>query len=317
LNKIMQIMPVKKHMKSSLKSGYVTDSIQAYIMISLPIIGFFVFTLYPIMWAIKWAWFTYDMIPSHTRFVGWQNFVTAFTHDKDYWASWGNTFLFAIFKMPIELTLAFIVSVLLNGKIRGKGFLRSIFFMPNIISLAIIGLIFSNMFGYFGVANGLLLKWHIIDVGIDWFSTKWTAMAVIVFASIWNTFGINILYFLAALQNVPQEIYECAKLDGANKFTVMFKITLPMIAPVLQTILMLSIMGTLSTCDIILVMTNGAPSGQTNVVMTYLINNFVPGFTNSGANIGYGCALSIITALIIGGITFIYMKISKKLSSIY
>jgi raffinose/stachyose/melibiose transport system permease protein len=302
---------------SGIKSEYVKDAIQAYIMILLPIIGFFVFTLYPMLWSVKWAWFTYDMVPSHTKFVGWQNFITIFTHDLNYWKAWGNTFLFAVLKMPIEISLAFFLAVLLNGKLKGKGFFRSMFFMPNIISLAIIGLIFSNIFGYFGVANGLLQKWHIINEGVDWFSQKSTAMAIVVFASIWNTFGVNILYFLAALQNIPNELYESASLDGASKPTVMFKITLPMIAPVLQTILMLSIMGTLSTCDIILVMTNGGPGGQTNVVATYIINNFVPGFAASGANIGYGCAISIITSFVMGGITLIYMMFSKKLSTIY
>lgn len=298
-------------------SHFHKNELQCYMIMAIPIVGFLVFTLYPMSWAIKWAWYSYDMTPSHTRFVGWENFITIFKTDASYWKSWLNTLLFAVMKIPVELPLAFFSALALNRKIRGKGFFRSMFFMPNVISIAIVGLIFSNMFAYFGIVNGFLQDMGFIKEGIEWFGNKWTAMAVLVLASIWNTFGVNMLYFLAALQNIPKDMYEAAELDGAGKWKQTIKITLPMMAPVAQIILMLSIMGTLSTSDIILVMTKGGPAGSTNLVMTYIINNFAPGFSASGVNLGYGCALSIVTAVIVGVITYIYMKLSSKMSSSY
>ena len=129
--------------------------------------------------------------------------------------------------------------------------------------------------------------------------------------------GINVLYFISALANVPEELYECAKLDGAGKWTIMWKITLPMIAPVFSTILLLAINGTLQASEYIIATTKGAPSGSTYTVMSYVINRFVPGFADTGINVGYGCALSLITALIMGLIAVVYTKATAKLQNIY
>ena len=130
-------------------------------------------------------------------------------------------------------------------------------------------------------------------------------------------FGINVLYFMAALNNIPEELYEAASIDGASAWTQFRKITVPMMGPVLQTILLLSINGTLYTNDYIIATTNGGPGGDTYTVMSYMVGKFVPGFASVGANIGYGCCLAVITAIIMGCIAIVYNKLSKKLSNIY
>ena len=300
-----------------LSSGRKQDIFFSYAMLSPLIIGFLAFTIYPIIWALCLAWFHYDSIPSHTYFSGLENFITAFTVDMDYWHALGNTFLFAVCKLPIEITLALFLAVLLNSNLKGRGFFRAAFYLPNIISMAIIGLIFYNMFAYFGVINSILDGLFPAMEPIDWFSTKPTAFTVIVAASIWQTFGINMLYFLAALQNIPTECYESAKLDGAGRMRTFFSITLPLIAPTAQIILLLAINGTLMTSDLILVLTNGNPGGSTEVVMTYVLKRIAPGFADSGANIGYGSALAVITSAILAMVALIYMKASHRSSDIY
>ncbi|MGN0180223.1 MAG: carbohydrate ABC transporter permease [Monoglobaceae bacterium] len=289
----------------------------SYVMISTELIGFLFFTLYPILWALRLSWFSYDGIPSNTRFIGWDNFVNIFTNDVTYWKAVLTTFQFALIKIPIEIPFALFLAVILSKKFKGTGFFRTMFFMPNVVSIAIVGLVFSNMFSHFGVINSMLSDVGIIKEGIDWFDHKWTSLAALAFTDTWHTFGVNLLYFLSALSNISEEIYESARLDGAGRFTTFFKITLPCIAPVFQVILMMSIVGTLGTSDIILVMTNGAPAGQTFTVMPYMTSKFVPGFADSSANIGYGCAVSVITALIMVAITLVYNKLSKRISSIY
>lgn len=288
--------------------------VQSYLMLLPQIIGFCVLIVYPLFWAVRLAWYSYDGNSTHTIFVGWQNFITLFTRDTGYWEALANTFLFAILKIPLELPLALIIAVVLNSKLRGRNAFRMLYFLPTIISVAIVGIIFSNIFDYFGVINGILKEFGIIKENIDWFSQKHTAMAVLVLASIWQTLGINMMYFLAALQNVPADVYECAKIDGANGVTVFFRITIPLIMPVAQTILLLSMVGTLQTNDLILVLTNGAPGGQTFTVMPYLTSNFVPGFADVGVNIGYGCALAVVTAVIFAFVSLIYMRLSNKIS---
>lgn len=289
----------------------------SYLMISTEIIGFLIFILYPIGWALRLSWFSYDGVASNTRFIGWTNFINVFTRDTTYWNAVLTTLQFALIKIPMEIPFALFLAVILTKKLKGRGFFRTMFFMPNVVSVAIIGLIFSNMFSHFGVINKLLLDSHIISENVGWFENKWTSLLSLSIADTWHTFGINLLYFMSALNNIPEDIYESAKLDGAGRFTTFFKITLPCIAPVFQIILMMSILGTLNTSDIVLVMTNGAPGGQTYTMMPYMTSKFVPGFAESTANIGYGCSIAIVSALIMLVITLIYNRLSKRLSSIY
>ena len=285
-------------------------------MLAIPIIGFLVFTLYPMLWAIRLSWFYYTGVPSETYYVGWANFASVLK-SKPFWQVFANTFLFAVMKMPIELTLALTIAVFVSGKRKGSGFFRTMYFMPYIISVAIVGVVFSNMFGYFGIINGLLVKLGILGEPLNWFAGKMSAMWMIVIASIWQTFGLNVLYFVSALNNVPRELYESAKIDGAGSFKTFFKITLPCIMPVMRTIIMLSMIGTFNTGDIILVTTGGAPSGKTFTSAAYLIRNFAPGFSNVGADIGYGSAMSLVFGLIVMVATLCYMRASDKSANIY
>ena len=292
------------------------NELQAYLMLSPQIIGFLLFSIYPLMWAIRLSWFFYNGIDTQTRFTGWENFIKLLT-DETYWKALGNTFLFFFMKFPLEIPLALFLAVLLSKKLKGVGFFRTMYYMPHVISVAITALVFSNMFSYFGFINGWLEKIHLIDLPIEWFGEKFRSMFVLVLADTWRSFGVNVMYFMAAIQNVPQDVYEAAKIDGAGKFTTFFKITLPMIAPVMQVILMLSIIGTLGTNELVLVLTNGAPGGTTHTVKSYIFQNYAPGMAEMNVNIGYGCAMSLVTGLILAAITMTYMKISEKMKKIY
>ena len=292
-------------------------TLECYGVLSTQIIGFFVFTLYPMLWAAKKALYYYDGLKTTEKFVGLSNFVAAFTTDTTYWKTWLFTLKFALMKMPLELGFAMILALMLYKDLKGRGFFRAMFYLPNVISIAIVGVIFTNLFDYFGFINAWLVKLNIVKENVEWFAQPLTAQWALVLGSVWCTFGVNVLYFIAALNNVPEELYESAKLDGANAVTIFFKITLPLMAPVLQTILLLSLNGTLQTSDYILVTTNGAPGGETFTVMSYLVSKFVPGFAEITVNIGYGCALSIITSIIMCLIAVGYTKVSAKLQNLY
>ena len=292
------------------------NELQAYLMLSPQIIGFLLFSIFPLIWAIRLSWFYYNGIDAQTRFVGWENFVKLFA-DKTYWSSLANTFLFFVMKFPLEIPLALFLAVLLSKKLRCVGFFRAMYYMPHVISVAITALVFSNMFSYFGFINGWIQKLNLSDLPIEWFGTKMKAMFVLVLADTWRSFGVNVMYFMAAIQNVPEDVYEAAKIDGAGKITTFFRITLPLIAPVMQVILMMSIIGTLGTNELVLVLTNGAPGGTTHTVKSYIFQNYAPGMAEMNINLGYGCAMSLITGIILAAITLTYMKFSEKMKSIY
>lgn len=290
--------------------------LQCYALIILQIIGFFVITVYPLLWAIRISFFSYNGIPSETVFVGLDNFKEIFFHDAQYWSTWATTLKFTIMKLIVEIPLALIIAVVLNSKIKGKGLYRAIYFMPNLVGVVVVGIIFSNLFSYQGLINAWLAK---IGVdAVDWFGkSQFSALAVLALGSVWCSFGVNVLYFIAALSNVSMDMYEAAEIDGASKITQFFKITIPIISPIFATILLLAINGTLHVNEYIIAVTNGAPRGTTFTVMSYITSKFVPGFAEMNADIGYGCAMSFITSIMMCIFAAVYMKIKKKLTDIY
>lgn len=300
--------------KRSRKELQTSEAIISYAMLSTQIIGFLVFGIYPILWVYRYAFYDYDGI--REIFIGMENIVRVFTRDIHYWKSLVNTFIIAYGKLIIELPLALILAVMLNMKIAGRSFFRTMFFMPNIISTAIIGLVFSFIFGSFnGIVNNLLIELKLISEPINWFANKPTSMLVIIVASMWQGFGINMLFFLAGLQNIPTELYEAATIDGATGSYQFWHITLPMLAPVAQIILMLAMINGIKIMDLVMVLTNGMPAGETDVVMLHIYKHFFPEGTLP--QLGYASALGLVTSIIIGIITVIYFKLSKKAKEVY
>lgn len=284
-------------------------------MLSPMLIGFILFTYVPIIYILRFAF--YESNGFRETFIGVENFIRVFTRDKAYWSSLLNTIVLSFGKLAVEIPLALFLAVLLNKGRKGTGFFRTVLFMPTVISAAIAGLIFSLMFASFnGTVNGILQNIGIIDRPISWFSQKGTAMFVIGFASVWNNFGINMVFFLMALQSVPQELYECADLDGANSFKRFFKITLPMIGPTFQVVLLNAIVGSLKMADLILSTTNGQPGGKTEVVMTYVFKYFF-GYDGRAVEVGYASCMALVTAIVLALISLFYMKSSKKLGNSY
>lgn len=301
------------------KKSLITDELMAYIMLAPMLIGFFLFTIYPIIYVIRYACFDYDGF-TKPLFTGMENFIRLFLRDTSYWISVLNTFIITFCKIGIEIPIALILAVLLNSKARINNFFRTSLFLPTIISTAIIGLIFSILFNsYNGIINKLLIEFGLVSKSVNWFGDKWLAIIVIIIAAVWSHVGINMILFLMGLQSVPKELYECAQIDGANMFQKFFKITVPMLGPVMQTILMLAIVEGMKLSDLVLVLTNGQPGGSTDVVMTYIYKYFfsTDAISTGMTQYGYASAMSVVTALLIGIITIIYLRLSKKMNNIY
>lgn len=300
--------------KSKIGSRMRSDSVQAMTMLAPMMIGFVIFTYIPILYILRYS--LYESNGIKKVWIGLENFVRLFCRDTAYWQSLGNTFILAFGKLAIEIPLALLLAVLLNKGIKGTGFFRVALFMPAIISTAITGLIFSLMFAsYNGIINSMLMDWGIISAPISWFSNKWTALLVLGIASVWNNFGINMIFFLMALQSVPKELYECASIDGITPVKQFFKITLPTIGPTFQAVLLMAIVGSLKMSDLILASTNGQPAGGTEVVMTYVFKYFF-GYDGRKVEVGYASAMAVITAIILAIVSVVYMRISKNASNI-
>ena len=290
------------------------DAVQSYLMLAPMLIGFVMFTIYPMIWLIRWSWFRYDGMSTPT-FIGFDNYIRAFTRDRDYWRALINTFVIVGGKMALEIPLALFLAVALNSKKKINAFFRAIFFSPSIVSTAIVGIVFFLMFDPFnGSVNYLLRQFNFIRGNINWFGFRHTANFVIILASVWRGFGINMIFFIMGLQNIPPEIYECASLDGVKTWTRFSKITLPMLAPVFKVVLMLFIVNAMKISDLVLVLTNGQPAGSTEVVMSYTFKYFFSyGNADAMRQYGYSSAVAVITALIIGIIVGSYFRATKKM----
>lgn len=273
--------------------------------------------IYPIAWAIRYMFYDYKGFGA-ARFVGLDNF-RRLLHDAQYWDSVVNTFIYAGGKLIITLPLSLVLAVILNQQLRGRNWLRAIYFMPTIISSAVMAVVFFIIFNsYNGILNQYLLKFHLISERIDWLGPKHAMMTTILIA-VWGAVGNYMLLFLAGLQNIPNDVYESASLDGASRLQQFWYLTLPLLGPVLQIVIMLAIINSLKGYESIMVLTEGGPVGKTEVMYLYVYKLFFP-TPSAGAVIdqqfGYGSAVGFTTAVIVGIITLAYHLMSRRLNKL-
>jgi len=273
-----------------------------------------VVSIYPFLWLIRYVAYDYNGFAAY--FTGLDNLKRAFA-DTTYWASVLHTFEYAIMKIIIVLPLALIIAVILNLNIRGSKTLRGIYFLPTVISSAVYSLIFYFIYAaYNGVLNGMLMKFGFVDAPVDWLGDPKMVMISIVIVAVWGGFGNYMIYFISGLTSIPEDVYESSKIDGANGVQTFFKITLPLLGPVLKVIIMLAITTALKDYQSILVLTGGGPNNRSNVMFSY-IYQLSFGANSMNPQLGYSAVLSMISAFIIGIVTVIYLKLSKKMDDIY
>lgn len=270
--------------------------------------------IYPLVWAFRYMFYDYQGY-GEEKFIGIDNF-TRLLRDTEYWHSVYNTLIYAGGKLIIVLPLSLILAVILNKGIKGKVLLRAVYFMPTIISTSVMAIVFFTIFNsYNGLLNQFLLKYGLISKAVDWLGPDYAMMTVVIMA-IWGAIGNYMLLFIAGLQGIPDDLYESASIDGANVVQKFWYITIPMLGPVLQMIVMLAIINSLKGYESIMVMTEGGPFGKTDVMYLYVYKLFFPVSAASPTvqQIGYGSAAGFVTALIVGLITIVYFAMSKRLN---
>ena len=316
---ITEKSPQELRLKGRKRKKKLKDYSQIYLMLLPNFILFIVVSVYPVMWALRYMFYDFDGFNT-PKFTGLDNLVRAFTRDENFWHTVVNTLVYSGGKICLVLPLAFIIAVLLNGRHKGSGLLQAIIFSPTILSSAVMALIFYLLLNaYNGELNRLLLFFHVIAQPINWLGKDMAMISVIVVA-IWGGLGNYMVYFLAGLQQVPNELYESGEIDGTNKFTRLWYITLPMLGPVLKIIIMLSILSAFQDMQSIMVLTEGGPFESTDVMFLYVYRLYFP-VTVTGAvatrQYGYGAAVAIICAAIVGVVTLLYLYVSRKMDDIY
>jgi ABC-type sugar transport system permease subunit len=271
-------------------------SVWSYVYLAPMFILLVVFTIYPTFASLGYTLYQWNGIGQPTNYVGLANFQQV-VHDSLFWGAFIHTFIYMGLLVPVQLTLALILALVLNNpRLRGASIYRAIYFIPVVTSPAVIGVVIQLLLTNFGDSlNQLLLHAHVISRHIDWLGDPHTALACIIAIGIWNTLGYNLVYFLAALQSVPAEFYEAARIDGAGRPAQFFYITIPMLRSIGLVILILAILGSLQVFDLVQVLTGGGPYFATEVVNTYIYHQAFGGTTGQTAaqpNIGFASAAS-------------------------
>lgn len=254
----------------------------------LPLIIYMVFGIIPIFISFYYSFMAWDGF-SAMSFVGIENYITAF-QDSTFWLSLRNNILVVLASVLGQIPIGLGLALLLNRKIKGAKFFRTIGFLPVVISTVVISITWRMIYNSEqGLLNNLLET-----TGLGFFQQNWlgnpdSAIFAILITIVWQFVGLYFIIFLSALQTIPKELLEAAELDGAGEWHKIIHITLPSIRNVILVAIVLCISGSLKTFDLIYVMTQGGPAHSTEVMATYMYSE-----TFEGLSYGYGSALSIL-----------------------
>ena len=274
-----------------------------YLYIAPWLIGFFVLTLYPFVVSLLYSFTDYDMF--QMDFVGLKNYMEIFTTDNTAMDSFGRTLLYTVVSVPLKLAMALTVALMLNKIRKGRGVFYTVFYLPSILGSSVaLAILWKYVFKKDGLVNLLL---GVIGIeGPNWLGNPDLALPVMMLLPLWQM-GAPMVIFLAALKNVPTDLTEAARIDGAGPFRIFWKITLPMISPI---IFFNAIMQTIEIIQIFTpayLVTKGGP-----VKSTYLYSLYLYDTAFRDMKVGYASALSWILFSIIITFTLVFFSLSGK-----
>lgn len=242
------------------------------------------------------------------KFSGFANYIRMMG-DTTFWTTIGNTLFYALVQLPIMLFFALLIAVLLNDpKIKLRGIYRTCIFLPCVTSLVSYSILFKNLFAVDGIVNQALLHLNIIDRAIPFVLDSGWGKVVIIIALVWRYTGYYMIFYLSALQNIDKSVYEAAKMDGCSFFQSFFRITLPLLKPIVLLTSIMALNSTLQLFDEVVNLTNGGPGNATRTISQYIYDlsfNFVPSY-------GYAAAVSYVVLLLVVILTIIQKGVLGK-----
>lgn len=257
---------------------------------------YILFQGYPIITSAWYSMLDWSGMTMNATFVGLQNFKELLA-DPLFRNSVANSFKYMIFSVPIQLILSLVIAYILTSIIRkGATVFRTMYFIPVITTASIVGIIMIFIFGGTGPINQVLALLG-IDT-INFLGDEKTALFTVVLIGIWKDLGTYMIYWIAALQSVSQDVYEAAKIDGAGKFRTFTDVVFPLILPIGGVIAVLCVIGSLKVFDIVQTMTNGGPYFATDVVATFVYRTAYSSTTGS-PRLGYASAAALLFGLMV------------------
>jgi lactose/L-arabinose transport system permease protein len=282
-----------------------SDQLNGWLFVAPALVLLGLFLVYPILWSL---WMSFQVGKgTNLSFGGFANIVRL-THDPVFVRSLVNTCIFFFIQVPIMIVLALVFATSLNDQARwGRAFFRTAIFLPCITSLVAYSVVFKSMFAADGIINHGLMLLHIVGEPIPWLTDPFWAKVVIILAITWRWTGYNMIFYLAALQNIDRSIYEAARIDGVPAWARFTHLTIPMLKPVILFTTVISTIGTLQLFDEVNNITQGGPSDATLTLSLYIYNltfRFMPSF-------GYSATVSYVIVVMVAILTFLQFLIAR------
>lgn len=281
------------------------DGLAGYLFIAPQLLGIIVFVLIPLGLVVYYSLHEWNVLAGTFRFVGDANYQKLL-NDPALPEVLGATALFSAGLVVFNMSLALLLAVLVNQKLRGITVFRTIFFSPVVVSLVAWTIVWSFLLQANGGINGILAVFGI--EGPNWLRTPTTAMISVIVVQVFKNVGLNMVLFLAALQGVPRELYEAARVDGASAFKQFRRITVPLISPTILLTAIITVVGSLQVFAQIAVLTQGGPGMSTTVLVYYLYQQAF-----QFHRFGYGATISILLFLIVAVLTVFQWQMRKRL----
>ncbi len=248
-------------------------------------------------------WDGYSM--SGVRFIGWDNYRSLFTF-PDLLQPFVNTLKFAVFTTVIQNLLQLLLALVLDSKLKTRSFARVAFYIPALLSGVVLSSIFTYLLGYNGALNEFLRSAGLESLVNDWFGNGDTALGLLMGINVWQWTGFGAIIYLAALQGIPTDYYEAAKIDGAGAGSRFRHITFPLLMPAVTILTFLGISGGLKLFELPFIITKGGPAGATNTIATFIFS------LNAGGRVALACAISIVLMLFIALLTGLQLFVTRK-----
>jgi len=287
-----------------IKNKTLRDSINFSSFLLPAFILYSIFFLYPLFSGVLYSFTRWNGISFSKEFIGVENFKEIFS-DKRFLDSLFFTFKYAVLNVIFINILAFALALMLDRAVKGIGFLRSIFFMPNVISMVIVGFIwqfiFMNVVGEVSKFSGLSF------LNQSWLGNPHIALYSVTLVSVWRGTGYMMIIYLAGLQTINSEIIDASRIDGASGWSKFLYIILPLMIPSINICLFMTIANSFKMFDLVFAMTRGGPGYATEVISLNIYNE---AFLND--RYGYGIAKAVVLAIIIMIVTYIQLKTLKK-----
>ncbi len=269
-------------------------------------LSFALFSAYPILFSLGVSFTEYN--PFRGGLVGWtgiQNYRQVFS-DHLFWRSFANTILFVVGTVPPTAVLSLLLALLLDRAGRLKGILRTGYFIPSVVSLAVISLVFKYIYSTQGPLN--LIVGLFGGSGKEWLLNPRYALTSIMVMDIWESVGYYAIFYLAALQTVPRELYDAARVDGAGRFALFRSVTLPWIKPVVVFVVVVNTIRAFQVFVEVVIMTRGGPMGSTMTLVYYM---YEKAFLH--INIGQASAVAFVVFVLIMIFAFVQVGLLRKL----